>query len=180
MPLLGDWEVEELITRFDDEESLNYKRAAEGLDELIRWTNRNSDGWGYWQLPGKSAQKLMERLNEGREEQRRGWSTGQFKDLTEDEFEALFKPIRNFLKSREIEDPDSILFPPPPVPVPDPVEITVYLTGDEDGPDLLGLVYDLQDDAMESARENDRTAWQVKALLLPGTAIKLESDSDGS
>lgn len=62
---------------------------------------------------------------------------------------------------------------------PGPTQTTVFLTGDEDGPDLHGLVYDLQDDAMESARENDRTAWQVKALLLPGTAIKLESDSDG-
>lgn len=39
--------------------------------------------------------------------------------------------------------------------------IHAYFTGDEDGPDHFGLVYDDEDEAMESARENEAFVWRV-------------------
>jgi hypothetical protein len=33
--------------------------AATTMDELVRWTNANSDGWPYWRKPALAAKKLM-------------------------------------------------------------------------------------------------------------------------
>jgi hypothetical protein len=56
--------------------------------------------------------------------------------------------------------------------------ITVYLIGDEDAPNLFGIIYDEEDEAMEVARENDGIAWRVPAQLYGDQAVRLESDSD--
>lgn len=56
--------------------------------------------------------------------------------------------------------------------------IDVYLTGDEDGPDLFGVIYDEEDGALEAARENEVHAWRVPAQLYGDRAVRLESDSD--
>lgn len=42
--------------------------------------------------------------------------------------------------------------------------ITVYFTGDEEGPDRFGLVYDTEDEALESADENDLRVWRVPVV----------------
>jgi hypothetical protein len=39
--------------------------------------------------------------------------------------------------------------------------IYLYVTGDEDGPDIFGLIYDDEDDAVECARDNDLSVWRV-------------------
>lgn len=59
--------------------------------------------------------------------------------------------------------------------------IHLYLTGDEDGPNIFGAIYDEEDEALECGRENDLSVWRVPfipqldgAVLLP-----LEGDSDG-
>ena len=60
----------------------------------------------------------------------------------------------------------------PPVP---PEEITVYLLGDagDDGPDLAGLVYDTENEAIEAALDNGRMdVWKIDGYLLPATAVK--------
>lgn len=57
--------------------------------------------------------------------------------------------------------------------------IYLYLTGDEDGPDIFGVIYDEEDDALESGRENDRTVWRVPFIPQLDLAVKCESDGEG-
>lgn len=56
--------------------------------------------------------------------------------------------------------------------------IHLYLTGDEDGPDIFGVIYDEEDDAMEAGRENEVTVWRVPFIPQLDLAVKVESDSD--
>lgn len=42
--------------------------------------------------------------------------------------------------------------------------ITVYFTGDEEGPDRFGLVYDTEDEAFEAAHENELEVWRVNVV----------------
>jgi hypothetical protein len=42
--------------------------------------------------------------------------------------------------------------------------ITVYFTGDEEGPDRFGIVYDTEDEALECAFENDLVIWRVPVI----------------
>jgi hypothetical protein len=42
--------------------------------------------------------------------------------------------------------------------------ITVYFTGDEDGPDRFGTVYDTEDEALEVAHENCLAVWKVDVV----------------
>jgi hypothetical protein len=39
--------------------------------------------------------------------------------------------------------------------------IHAYFTGDEDGPDHFGIIYDDEDEAMEAAFENGQHVWRV-------------------
>jgi hypothetical protein len=161
-------EVEEAAERFDAEDTPNLFRGARILERLMDWTDSNSDGWPYWQKPANAANKLMDLIH----------AANRFdpQDITEAQLKAALSPIKAFLTKHGVEH-SKVLDPPPPAP-PAPVEVTVYLSGDNDGPDLLGLVYDSADDALESARENDSTAWSVKAMLYPASAVRLESDGE--
>lgn len=42
--------------------------------------------------------------------------------------------------------------------------ITIYFTGDNESPDRFGLAYDNEDDALESARENELQVWSVPVV----------------
>lgn len=44
---------------------------------------------------------------------------------------------------------------------PKDTSIDIYLTGDKDGPDMFGVIYDDEDGVLETARENDECAWRV-------------------
>lgn len=56
--------------------------------------------------------------------------------------------------------------------------INVYFTGDEDGPDLFGVAYDTEDEALESAHENEVHAWRVPVQPLLEKAVRLDGDHD--
>jgi hypothetical protein len=58
--------------------------------------------------------------------------------------------------------------------------IYLYLTGDEDGPDIFGVVYDEEDDAMEAGRENDVEVWRVPFIPQLDLAVRIESDADNA
>jgi len=42
-----------------------------------------------------------------------------------------------------------------------PGPIYLYVTGDDGGPDIFGLIYDNEDDAMECATDNGLEVWRV-------------------
>lgn len=56
--------------------------------------------------------------------------------------------------------------------------INVYFTGDEDGPDLFGVVYDDEDSVLESAHENLLHGWRVPVRPLLDRAVRLDGDHD--
>ena len=56
--------------------------------------------------------------------------------------------------------------------------INVYFTGDEDGPDLFGVVYDDEDGVLEAAHENEVHGWRVPVTPLLERAVRLDGDHD--
>lgn len=56
--------------------------------------------------------------------------------------------------------------------------ITVYFTGDEEGPDRFGMVYDTEDEALEVASENLLHVWRVPVIPDWAAAEHIESADD--
>lgn len=55
---MNQYEVEDMVTRYGNDPVLG--PAVMTLGSLMSWTNRNSDGWCYWQKPSRAAEKLMD------------------------------------------------------------------------------------------------------------------------
>ena len=60
--ILNEWDVEECVDRFSGDPVLG--PAANTLQNLVRWTNRNSDGWPYWAKPSRASSQLQEILHQ--------------------------------------------------------------------------------------------------------------------
>jgi hypothetical protein len=58
--------------------------------------------------------------------------------------------------------------------------IHVYFTGDSEGPNVFGVVYDDEDEARECARENDLEVWRVPVVpnLAAAERIPFEDEED--
>lgn len=117
MAWMNEYEVNEVRVLFSAAEFSNLHKGAQALGRLMDWTNGCSDGWPYWQLPAKSAAKLMDALHEAREKR---WS--ELDDISDAELKKLLRPIRTFLTGRDI-DPATVLDPPPPPVVVPGVEV---------------------------------------------------------
>jgi hypothetical protein len=92
---MNEYEVEEALRWFDEEDQANLIYAARVLYRLMRWTNSCSDGWPYWQKPRRASAKLQALVQAGREKNRRNY--GDLEDCTEAEMKAAFTPIKSFL-----------------------------------------------------------------------------------
>lgn len=92
MRFMNEWEVEEAAERYAAHPVLGPATAT--LRNLMRWTNRNSDGWPYWAKPTRAAARLMELI------ERDGTSRYRFDDEREDatvvEYQAALRPIKAF------------------------------------------------------------------------------------
>ncbi len=109
---MNEYEVEDATRRFDDDDTPNLARGARILARLVAWTNRNSDGWPYWQKPHKAASKLQDHLHEATTAYYRGASIA---DLSDTELNVALRPVKAFL-TRQGVDHDTILQEPPPPP----------------------------------------------------------------
>lgn len=100
---MNQWEVEEALIKFNRGDTPNLGRGAFILARLMIWTNRNSDGWPYWQKPSRAASSLMDLLH----------SVDRFDpvDVTEAQLKKVFSPIKAFL-TRQGVDHDLIFNPP--------------------------------------------------------------------
>lgn len=92
---MNEYEIEEALRWFDEEDQPNLIHAARVLYRLMRWTNGCSDGWPYWQKPRRASQKLQALVTDGREANRRRF--GDFTDITEAQLKAAFTPIKSML-----------------------------------------------------------------------------------
>lgn len=105
MTWLNEYDVQDAVHYIenpwrDDPERPNLKRAVKTLEALVEWTNRNSDGWPYWQKPSRAASKLSEIIqdsvlsHQGR--------TGYASDISEGELKRALTPIKSFLTKRGV------------------------------------------------------------------------------
>jgi hypothetical protein len=93
---MNEYDIEEALRFTAANELPVLRRGAVVLSRLKDWTNNNSDGWPYWQKPGKAAAKLMDLLdNAGR---------SHFdKDVTEAELNKTLTPIKAFLTRQGVD-----------------------------------------------------------------------------
>jgi hypothetical protein len=92
---VNEYDVEDALQWFDEEDQANLLHAARVLYRLMRWTNSCSDGWQYWRKPKQAAARLIKLIEAGRETNRRNY--GDLTDITEKELKAAFTPIKSFL-----------------------------------------------------------------------------------
>jgi hypothetical protein len=97
---MNEWDIEEAIRRFDRPDTPNLGQGALILDRLMRWTNRNSDGWPYWSKPSNAARSLMKLLQ----------AADRYDpvDVTPAELKKALSPIKAFLTRQGVSH-DEIL-----------------------------------------------------------------------
>jgi hypothetical protein len=102
---MNEYEVEQMQHLLDPVDTPNLSHLAQVLSALVEWTNANSDGWPYWQKPGRAAQPLITILHErsyaiqfGHDRQGR-----PLEDVTAAEVRRAIGPIKRFLTSRDVD-----------------------------------------------------------------------------
>lgn len=92
---MNEYDIEQALEAFDEEDQPNLIHAARVLYRLMRWTNGCSDGWPYWQVPGRASKKLQDLITEGQRANRGNY--GDLTDITEAQLKAAFTPIKSML-----------------------------------------------------------------------------------
>lgn len=99
MILLNEYDVQDGEVRAIRNHMPVAAKGARVLNALVEWTNENSDGWGYWPLPGRASAKLQQALYVrffG------AYATRPDIDLSEAELRRLLAPIKSFLTRRRV------------------------------------------------------------------------------
>ena len=118
MSWMNEHDVEDcvaLLHEFEQRSGAEYPNliaGAETLQRLVRWTNRNSDGWPYWKKPSDAAKRLQDHLWNIR----RLYIDDQLQDLTEAELKRCYTPIKTFLTKQGADHEAVFPTPPPPPP----------------------------------------------------------------
>lgn len=105
MIYMNDYDRLNAISRFTQATKPNLLALALVVDNLAGWADDNSDGWAYWPKPVRAAQRAIELIEQGLQDERdhgcrsRPGMTGvvEFVDITDAELVAAIKPIRAFL-----------------------------------------------------------------------------------
>lgn len=94
MSFMNEYDIEDAVRAFTPEEFPNNAKGARVLQNLMRWTNRNSDGWPYWSKPSKAAAKLQDILP----------SPYHYdaEDITDAELKKALTPIKRFLTTQGV------------------------------------------------------------------------------
>src|SRR5262245_30255423 len=92
MRFMNEWDIAQADRAWSDHPILG--PAVRTLDNLRRWTNQNSDGWGDWPKACRAAARLMEMI------ERDGTSTYKYDserpDVTVEEYRRALQPIKAF------------------------------------------------------------------------------------
>ncbi|HVQ18698.1 MAG TPA: hypothetical protein VMT27_06640 [Actinomycetes bacterium] len=101
MAWMNEYEVGEATARLREQkdEVPNLAQGAWVLNNLVDWTNRNSDGWPYWPKPARAANSLMVMLENRSYAIRFGHDRkgAPLADLTDAELALALRPIKAFL-----------------------------------------------------------------------------------
>jgi len=102
MRFMNRWDIERSVNMYAEHPVLG--PATLTIQNLMRWTDENSDGWAYWPKPTRAAAKLMELI-----ERDGTWeyvSGGDREDATVEEYRAALRPIKSF---RTRQDADFVI-----------------------------------------------------------------------
>lgn len=166
---MNTYDVEEAVHTYASHPVLG--PAVRTLENLVEWTNRNSDGWAYWHKPSQAAARLMDFIH-GPEGTRR-WDTER-SDATPEALAKALVPVKAF-RTRQHADFEILteLPPPPPEPVGE-VIVTVTRSAGPDGAVLVMIDTDFEPDASDGSpglrvRVNDGTVFEGVAYeSVPG------------
>lgn len=100
MLFMNEYDVDECLRHFHPSELPNLSKGSQTLANLVRWTNRNSDGWAYWPKPVRAAKSLMLMLNAARDQFYRGYEP---KDVSDAELAKALRPIKAFLTREGVD-----------------------------------------------------------------------------
>jgi hypothetical protein len=111
---MNEHDVEDAVLRYSDTDTPNLLAGAQILARLVRWTNRNSDGWPYWSKPGNAAKRLMDVLRENEYAARFGHDRNgePLTDITRADLQRALRPIKAFLTRQGVPH-DAVLVEPP-------------------------------------------------------------------
>lgn len=88
MRFMNEWDIDNAVRRFTQGDTPILRRAALTLQNLMEWTNRNSDGWCYWRKPTAAAEKLMALIE--------GVDRWDAVDVAEADLKKALTPIKSF------------------------------------------------------------------------------------
>lgn len=157
MLFMNEWDVARASDLFAKHAVIG--PATITLQNLVTWTNRNSDGWAYWPKPCRAAAKLQELIQNAERE----WRDVREITATADDLKRALSPIKAF-RTRHKADFEIVTELPPVV------ETQEYLV------DLTAtLTARFKAESIEAARETVRT-WQcMDPGLLPLTELSAHS-----
>lgn len=85
----------------------NLVRAADTLDNLRDWADRNSDGWAYWPKPVRAAGTLIKHAED---RVTAFYRHTDDRDMTDAELRAGLKPIKAFLTRQGVDHAEVVTF----------------------------------------------------------------------
>lgn len=91
MLFMNEYDVGDARARYADHAILGPATAT--LDNLVEWTNSNSDGWAYWPKPCRAAERLQS-LIQG-DNPRARFDTER-DDVTLAAYRAALRPVKSF------------------------------------------------------------------------------------
>lgn len=98
--IMNEYDVEEALDLFPEDETPNLLAGARLLYRLVRWTNAHSDGWPYWSKPSTASVRLQTLLHDHTYAARFGYYQGtaeRLHDVSEADLAATLRPIKAFL-----------------------------------------------------------------------------------
>lgn len=94
MLFMNEFEVDRAVDQYvvGSDDFPNLSAAVQTLDNLVNWTNCNSDGWPYWSAPCKAAKNLQALIT--------GVDRFDPKDVTAAEVRKALSPVKAFRTKR--------------------------------------------------------------------------------
>jgi hypothetical protein len=104
--MMNEYDIEEAVRLFDRDDTPNLAYAAESLYRLMVWTNRNSDGFIYWNKPQQAANRLIELITPHVQAARFGYYPGtadRLHDVSKGDVTKALTPVKSFLTRQGVD-----------------------------------------------------------------------------
>jgi hypothetical protein len=101
MSYMNDYDLQQALRRFSQSDTPNRLTLTLTVAQLRDWTNRNSDGWAYWDKPRRAAARAIDLIESKANPEH---SRMEYEDITAAELKAALRPIKMFLTRQKVND----------------------------------------------------------------------------